>query len=114
MPVVLAGRLGRVWSVYDPFQTPEGRSRRAQKLGVGFFFLLEPLAALGTFVLRPRGVSLSIFLMPFIVVSLTVLATYGNMRFREPAELSLAVLAAVGLDALWRGHETSGRRAGTA
>jgi 4-amino-4-deoxy-L-arabinose transferase-like glycosyltransferase len=105
LPVVLAARLGRVWSVYDPFQTPEGRSRRMQKLGVVAFFVLAPLAAFGAVVLRRRGVSVWILLMPFVVVCVTVLATYGNLRFREPAELSLVVLAAVALDDLWRRRE---------
>ncbi|HYP48321.1 MAG TPA: glycosyltransferase family 39 protein [Thermoleophilaceae bacterium] len=102
LPVVLAARLGRVWSVYKPFQIPEGRSVRVQKLGVVMFFLLVPLAAWGALLLRRRGVNLWILLMPFVVVTVTALATYGNVRFREPAELSLVILAAVALDALWR------------
>jgi 4-amino-4-deoxy-L-arabinose transferase-like glycosyltransferase len=102
LPVVLAARLGRVWSVYHPFQIPEGRSPRVQKAGVIFFFLLVPLAVGGGLALRRRGVSTWILLAPVVVVSITAVATYGNVRFREPAELSVIVLAAVGIDALWR------------
>jgi 4-amino-4-deoxy-L-arabinose transferase-like glycosyltransferase len=103
LPVVLAVRLGRVWSVYDPFQTPEGRSVSVQKLGTVMFFLLVPLAVAGTLVLRRRGVPVWILLAPCVVVSMTALVSYGNMRFRQPAELSLVVLAAVALDGLrWR------------
>jgi 4-amino-4-deoxy-L-arabinose transferase-like glycosyltransferase len=102
LPVVLAARLGRVWSVYKPFQIPEGRSVRVQKLGVVMFFLLVPPAIWGALSLRRRGVNPWILLMPFVVVSVTALVTYGNVRFREPAELSLVILAAVALDALWR------------
>jgi 4-amino-4-deoxy-L-arabinose transferase-like glycosyltransferase len=102
LPVVLAARLGRVWSLYDPFQIPEGRSPRVQKLGVVMLFVLVPLAVIGALTLRRRGVGLWILLMPFAVVSVTALATYGNVRFREPAELALVVLAAVAIDQLWR------------
>ena len=37
-----------------------------------------------------------------MIVSLTALLTYGNLRFREPADVAVVVLAGVGLDALWR------------
>jgi hypothetical protein len=75
---------------------------RVQKLGVVMFFLLVPPAIWGALSLRRRGVNPWILLMPFVVVSVTALVTYGNVRFREPAELSLVILAAVALDALWR------------
>ncbi len=107
LPAVLAARLGRVWSVYDPFQIPEGRSPRVQKAGVILFFLLVPLAVAGGLALRRRGVGIWILIAPLVVVSVTALVTYGNVRFREPAELSVVVLAAVGIDALWR-RRTSG------
>ena len=102
LPVVLAARLGRVWTVYHPFQRPEGRSSRVNKLGVICFFLLLPFAVAGVVLLRRRSDPVWILLMPFVAVSVTALATYGNMRFRESAELSLVVLAAVALDSLWR------------
>jgi 4-amino-4-deoxy-L-arabinose transferase-like glycosyltransferase len=102
VPVVLAARLGRVWSVYHPFQRPEGRSSRVNKLGVVAFFLLVPFALAGAVLLRRRGGDLWILAMPFVAVSVTALATYGNVRFRESAELSLVILAAVALDALLR------------
>lgn len=102
LPVVLAARFGRVWSLYDPFQTPEGRSVRVQKLGVVAFFLMLPFAAWGIVALRRRGEGVWVLLAPALLVSLTALATYGNLRFREPADVALVVLAAVGLDAVWR------------
>ena len=102
VPLVLAARLGRVWSVFHPFQIPEGRSPRVQKLGVIAFFLMLPLGVFGALALRRRGVGVWILAAPFVVVTVTALLTYGNVRFRQPAEVSLAVLAAVGLDSLWR------------
>jgi Dolichyl-phosphate-mannose-protein mannosyltransferase len=114
LPLVLAVRLARVWNLYDPLQLPEGRSARAEKLGVLMFFALVPLAVAGTLVLRRRRVPVWILLTPFVVVSFTALLTYGNQRFREPAELSLVVLAAVAIDALLRGRRTARTRAAPA
>jgi 4-amino-4-deoxy-L-arabinose transferase-like glycosyltransferase len=107
LPIVLAARLGRVWSLYDPFQIPEGRSARVQKLGVMMFFLLVPLAVAGALILRRRGVGVWILLVPFVVVSVVALVAYGNLRFREPAELSLVVLAAVAIDQFLRRRRIS-------
>jgi 4-amino-4-deoxy-L-arabinose transferase-like glycosyltransferase len=102
LPVVLAARFGRVWSVYKPFAIPEGRSVRVQKLGVIAFFLLVPFGAAGFWLLRRRGEVTWILATPFIIVAVTALTTYGNLRFREPAEVALVVLAAVGVDELLR------------
>jgi 4-amino-4-deoxy-L-arabinose transferase-like glycosyltransferase len=102
LPVVLAARFGRVWSVYKPFSIPEGRSVRLQKLGVLTFFVLAPLAAAGWMFLRRRGEVTWILVAPFIIVIVTALTTYGNLRFREPAELCVVALAAVALDELLR------------
>jgi 4-amino-4-deoxy-L-arabinose transferase-like glycosyltransferase len=102
LPVVLAARLGRVWSVYKPFAIPEGRSVRVQKVGVIAFFLLVPFGVAGYFLLRRRGEVTWILLAPFIIVAVTALTTYGNLRFREPAEIALVVLAAIAVDELLR------------
>jgi 4-amino-4-deoxy-L-arabinose transferase-like glycosyltransferase len=102
LPVVLAARLGRVTSLYKPFAIPEGRSVRVQKVGVLMFYVLVPLAAAGFFLLRRRGEVTWILLAPFIIVAVTALTTYGNLRFREPAEIALVVLAAVAADELLR------------
>jgi Na+/H+ antiporter NhaB len=100
--VVLAARFGRVWSVYKPFAIPEGRSVRVQKLGVLMFFVLAPLALWGVLLLRRRGEVTWILVAPFIIVAVTALTTYGNLRFREPAEICTVVLAAVALDEIVR------------
>jgi 4-amino-4-deoxy-L-arabinose transferase-like glycosyltransferase len=102
LPVVLAARFGRVWSVYKPFAIPEGRSVRVQKLGVIMFFVLVPFALAGFVALRRRGELTWILAAPFIIVAVTALTTYGNLRFREPAEIALVVLAAAALDGLLR------------
>jgi 4-amino-4-deoxy-L-arabinose transferase-like glycosyltransferase len=107
LPVVLAARLGRVLSVYKPFSIPEGRSVRVQKLGVIMFFVLVPFGVAGYVLLRRRGELTWILLAPFIIVAVTALTTYGNLRFREPAEVALVVLAAVAIDELLRRRTTA-------
>jgi 4-amino-4-deoxy-L-arabinose transferase-like glycosyltransferase len=108
LPTVLAVRLARVWNVYDPLQLPEGRSARAERLGVAMYFPLVALAIVGAVLLRRRRrAELWILAVPVLLVCVTVLLTYGNQRFRAPAELTLVVLAAVTLDAAWRARRAA-------
>jgi 4-amino-4-deoxy-L-arabinose transferase-like glycosyltransferase len=102
LPVVVAVRLGRVWGVYDPMQVPEGRSAPVHRLGLVMLWVLVPLAILGTVALRRRGVAVWILLAPLVLISITAMLTYGNQRFREPADIALVVLGAVGLALLTR------------
>ncbi len=110
LPTVLAVRLARVWNVYDPLQLPEGRSARAEKLGVAMYFPLVALALAGALTLRHRRRELWILAVPVVLVCVTALVTYGNQRFRAPAEITLVVLAALALDAAWRSRPRSTRR----
>jgi Dolichyl-phosphate-mannose-protein mannosyltransferase len=100
VPVALAARLGRTWSVYHPFARPEGRSRAVTIAGVVAFAILVPLAIYGLVLLRRRGVPVWILVTPFVTVTVTTLLAYGALRFRQSAELPLVVLAAVGVDRL--------------
>jgi len=38
---------------------------------------------------------------PILMVAITTVVFYGFLRFRQPAEISIVVLAGVALDALW-------------
>jgi hypothetical protein len=109
---VLTVRLARVWNLYDPLQVPEGRSIRAEKLGVAMYALLVPFAVGGAVLLRRRRTELWIMLAPVLLVSATALLTYGNQRFRAPAEVSLVVLAAIGAEALRRALAAHSRAPG--
>ena len=104
LPVVLAARLGRVWSLYDPFPTPEGRSVRASEArGPRLLPAAALLGVAGVVALRRRGTAGVVD--PALAVRHRLAdgpATYGNLRFREPADVAVVVLAGVGLDALWR------------
>ena len=106
LPVVMAARVGRLWDVFRPFQTArtevlEGRPIWASWSGLGMFWVLVPLAYVGV-VLKRRGQLQWPLLVAVGLVTALAAATYGAPRFRAPAEVSIVVLAAVGLDAGWR------------
>jgi 4-amino-4-deoxy-L-arabinose transferase-like glycosyltransferase len=108
LPLVAAARVGRVLGVYRPGQQMkadrvlEGRERGVARAGLVDTYLVE-LGAIAGFVLwRRRDVPrFPLIVLPAIVV-LTVALTYGTNRFRASAETSLAVLAAVAVDAMVR------------
>jgi 4-amino-4-deoxy-L-arabinose transferase-like glycosyltransferase len=105
LPVVAAARVGRTWSVFRPFQMAEiseaeGKPKWVSLTGWGAYWVLLPLAAWGTILLRRRGVALIPLVAPAVIVTVAVAAFYGRVRFRAPAEVSIVVLAAVTLDAL--------------
>jgi hypothetical protein len=74
------------------------------------FWPLVALAAAGVVVLRRRRVALLPLLVPIVVVTLDAAAFYGLVRFRVPAEVSIVVLAAIGLDALATRRQGVGSR----
>jgi hypothetical protein len=71
-------------------------------LGIVLLPVLVPLAVYGFLLLRRRGVPVWIITAPLMTVTATTLLAYGSPRFRQSAELPIVVLAAVGLDRLWR------------
>jgi 4-amino-4-deoxy-L-arabinose transferase-like glycosyltransferase len=104
LPVVVAARVGRTWSVYAPGQSAdlavgEGRPHGLSLIGAALFWLLAPLAVVGALRLRGNPVLVPL-LGPFVLVTVVAAAFYGAVRFRVPAEVSLVVLAAVGVDRL--------------
>jgi len=60
--------------------------------------------------LRRRAVPVLVLMSTFVLVTSTSLLFYGTARLREPAELSLVVLAAVAVDQLWRRHTRAAPR----
>jgi 4-amino-4-deoxy-L-arabinose transferase-like glycosyltransferase len=103
VPVVLAVRAARTWGVFWPGQVAEGRAKWVTYAGVGVYFVLLPLAVWGLVLLRRRGVGVWIVAAPCVTATLTTLLSYGSVRFRHSAEISVVVLAAVALDRAWRG-----------
>ena len=106
VPIVVAARVGRVWSVYRPldmisYNQGESRERWVTELGLVAYYPLVLLAIAGAveMVRRRRGHALWILVVPAISVTLVAAATYGQTRLRATAEPSIVILAAIG--AVW-------------
>ena len=108
LPVVLAARVGRDWSLFRPqdaVSETEGRPGWATELGLAFYYPLLALAIGGTVVLWRRRAPVWPLLVPVIIVTLSTVVSYGQVRFRVEAEPVLVVLASVALAAVfswWR------------
>lgn len=108
LPVVIAARHGRTWGLFRPTQQAEldqdwGHSPWwTYRAGYVFDWILVPFAVGGLVILRRRRIPVVLLLAPLAVALANVTVTYGQTRYRIPAELGLIVLAAAGLDALPR------------
>jgi 4-amino-4-deoxy-L-arabinose transferase-like glycosyltransferase len=107
VPLVVAARIGRTWSVFRPldmlyFNVAEGRQKIVTLLGLIAYYPLALLALAGGWILvrRRRGL-LWPLIVPAIAVTVGVALTYGQTRFRAAAEPSIVLLAAVTLVAAW-------------
>ena len=108
----VAARIGRVLGVYRPDQQigfdtiPEGRPPLWAKLSWWFYYLLlAPVLIGGWKLFKTSRSQFAILLIPFVVSLAAVSLTFGGTRYRAIGEPSMAVLAAVGLCAIW----TAGR-----
>lgn len=106
VPVVMAARVGRVWNLFRPadnlsYNQGEGRERWASTLIMVGFYPTALMAMVGAALLarraRRRGRTvIGLLVAPCVVVTVSVALTYGQARFRAPAEPSLILLAALG------------------
>lgn len=106
LPVVVAARLGRQWGVFRPAQmtaldTFDARDRPVTRAGLTMYYGMVPLAVIGAVVLRRHGERLLPLLAIPAIISVAAMGTYGSTRFRVPAELTLMMLAAIGMAAWW-------------
>ena len=97
---VVAARIGRDWGLFRPLDMPflnesEGRPRWLTQLGMWFYYPLLAAAIGGAVVLRKRRQRFWPLVVPAIIVTLGAVASYGQTRFRVPAEPVIVVLAAV-------------------
>jgi 4-amino-4-deoxy-L-arabinose transferase-like glycosyltransferase len=104
VPIVVAARIGRTWSLYRPldmvaFNKGEGREAWVTRLGLLVYYPTLLLAIAGSIVMWRRRArkALWVLLVPAISLTIGVAVTYGQTRFRAAAEPSLAILAAVGV-----------------
>jgi hypothetical protein len=118
LPVVLAARVARTWSIY-PFAPADkasfaaqnyGHLRRAEYGALLAYLVVLGLAAYGFPELRRRGAPPWLFLAPVALVTLISLGGFGDLRFRQAADVALAVLAGAGL---WRMTTAAGRASAT-
>jgi 4-amino-4-deoxy-L-arabinose transferase-like glycosyltransferase len=106
LPAVIGARVGRTWGLFHPSQQEafdislDQRPRIFVRAGLLMYYALVIISIVGALSLRRRGVTLVPFLALFVAVTLAVSFFYANTRFRAPAEVCLAILAAVGIDAL--------------
>jgi 4-amino-4-deoxy-L-arabinose transferase-like glycosyltransferase len=101
LPVVMAARVGRTWSLYRPAQMAEisrseGRPYWVSYSGLAAYALLVVLSGFGLVALRRRRVALIPLVGPLVMVTVNAMVFYGLVRFRIGAEPSLVLLAAVG------------------
>ncbi len=103
LAVVVPVRLLRTWDLYQTRRQArfaEGRALRVTQAGVAVYFVLLALAVWGVVLLRRRRAPLLILLAPFVVVCVSSAAGFGLPRFRQAAEISIVVLAAVAVSGL--------------
>jgi 4-amino-4-deoxy-L-arabinose transferase-like glycosyltransferase len=107
-PVVAAARVGRAFGVFRPTQqmhleaAESGSPLWVLRLGFVTYWILLLFAVGGFVVARRRSVPVYPLLAFPLVTLLFVLPTIGSMRYRAPAEISLVLLAAVGVEAAVR------------
>jgi 4-amino-4-deoxy-L-arabinose transferase-like glycosyltransferase len=105
LPVVVAARVGRAWSLFRSEQMAviaeaEGRPAAASRAGAWSLYAALPLAVLGALTLRRARQPLWLVAAPLAVATLNAAVFFGWPRHRSPAEVSVVVLAAVGATAI--------------
>ncbi|HZR12603.1 MAG TPA: glycosyltransferase family 39 protein [Acidimicrobiia bacterium] len=107
LPLIVLAREGRILAVFKPFQevaVDHGLYNEERTIGrslVWSFWVMFPLAIVGSFVLRRRRTGVPVWplwTMPAVVV-IAVAFTFAQVRYRAPAEPSFVLLAAVAVDA---------------
>ena len=108
LPVVVGARVLRTWNLY-PFspaaQVSEhslfaGSTRWAQWLSLGASWLAFALAVVGVVVLRRRGHALAPLVSLVALVTVVSALFNGDPRYRDAADISLVLLATVGVASL--------------
>jgi len=103
--LVAFARVGRTWSLFRPwdmvsYNKGEGREGWVTTLGLIAYYPLLIAAVAGWVVMRRRRRRSWPLLVPVLIVTIASAATYGQTRFRVPAEPTLVVLAAVAIAAV--------------
>jgi len=102
-PVVVAARLGRIWSVFQPGDAIvnfEGRPSWVMGLGLAFYYPLLALAFVGAGILHRRRRAWWLLMIPPVLTVAIALVSWGQTRYRAVAEPTIVLLAAVAIGAL--------------
>lgn len=104
IPGVVAARLGRGLSLWQTdgmtfLNTGEGRETWASNIGLWQYWILTPLAIFGWWRWPSAQPRWPAFVTAGLSV-LTIVAFYGIVRFRVPAEVVIVLGAAIALDSL--------------
>jgi hypothetical protein len=109
LPFTVLARYGRLLGVFRPAQTVRiaassmGSATWPVWAWVTSFWLLVPLAARGSLLLRRSRRFHWPLVAPVVIVVLVVTVAFGDPRYHTLADLGLVVLAAVAIDRLaWR------------
>lgn len=99
VPLVMTARVARVWGLFRPTQqvgleTYFGAEEPAMWAGFVMSWVMLALAPVGALRLRRRGTPIFPLLAPVVVVTISVALTFGQLRYRAPAEPALVLLVA--------------------
>ena len=106
LPATVLARYGRTVGLFRPAQTVGiaaswgGSAAWPVWAWVASFWLVAPLAAYGSVLLRRVRTFQWPLVAPLVITLVVVTLAYGEPRYHTPADLGLLVLAAVGLDRL--------------
>jgi Dolichyl-phosphate-mannose-protein mannosyltransferase len=101
VPVVAAARVGRLWGFFRPVQQVgfETSFRGAAEkpptwVAFGMTWAMLALAPIGAWRLRRRGTPIFPLLAPIVTVTASAALTFGQLRYRAPADPALVLLTA--------------------
>jgi 4-amino-4-deoxy-L-arabinose transferase-like glycosyltransferase len=104
LPLVVLAREGRTWNVFRPFQQMQLDliAGNIWIIRVGFFayWSLAILAIVGALVLRAQRRKIWTLAAFVVTVAIATAITFGQTRYRAPADVSIVLLAAVAIDYL--------------
>ena len=107
-PLVAAARVARVWGVFRVRQEVsfddffERRGHWPSWAGTWMYYALAALSLYALFWMRRRRIPISPMIAIIVMVTFTAAISIGITRYRVGADVMLAILGGVGLDALWR------------
>tara|TARA_B100000686_G_C16755198_1_gene954999 strand:- start:673 stop:2085 length:1413 start_codon:yes stop_codon:yes gene_type:complete len=103
---VIPARIGRTWSIYKPIQQlrldtlVDRRPFNVSVLGLIQYYSMVPFALAGLLISWRRRLPVTVIAIWIPIATLTSVLTFGNIRYRSTAEISLILLTAVTLNAL--------------